>query len=65
MNADDQTDEHNIKYTTFLGQFKHVIRLCYPCGRFEDAKAPHGEPPTLEIIANLLAEHRKECRDCF
>jgi hypothetical protein len=55
--------EYNIAETRFIGQYKHVIRLEYPCGMFEDTRDKHGEPPTLQIIADTLARHKKECED--
>lgn len=59
--AAPHTESFNIAETKFVGQFKHVIRLYYPCGYFEDVKGPHGEPPDLTMIAQVLARHKREC----
>jgi hypothetical protein len=56
-------EELNIRNTLMLGQFKHVIRLCYPCGMFEDVRGEHGEPPTIERFAKAFTRHHKECDD--
>lgn len=56
-------EELHIKNTLVLGQFKHVIRLAYPCGMFEDVRGLHGEPPTMEKLATAFARHRNECTD--
>lgn len=60
----DEQETFDIKTTTFVGHFKHVIRLNYPCGMFEDTRDSYGEPPTLLIIANTIARHKKECDKC-
>jgi len=54
---------YNIAETKFVGQFKHVIRLYYPCHMFEDVRGPHGQPPELSLIATVLARHKRECED--
>lgn len=60
-----ETDEQVFKLadTKFVGQFKHVIRLYYPCEMFEDVKGDRGEPPDLQRIAFVLARHKRECED--
>lgn len=54
----------NLQETRFIGQFRHVIRLEYPCGNIEDVRAPYGEPPTLLDIAVVLKRHKTECEEC-
>lgn len=56
-------EELHIKNTKLVGQFKHVIRLYYPCNMFEDVRGSHGDPPTMEKIATVFARHRNECTD--
>lgn len=56
-------EELHIKNTNIVGHYKHVIRLYYPCGMFEDIRGPHGEPPTMEKFATVFARHREECID--
>lgn len=58
-----ETPRYKIADTKFVGQFKHVIRLYYPCEMFEDVKGPHGDPPDLTEIARVLARHKRECED--
>lgn len=57
----DRTSPFKLADTEFIGKYQHVIRLNYPCGNIEDVKGPHGQPPTLTIIASVLARHKKEC----
>lgn len=54
----------DLKDTKLIGQYKHVIRLKYPCENIEDIRDKYGEPPTVEILVQALKRHREECEEC-
>lgn len=57
----DRFPPYKLADTEFVAKYQHVIRLNYPCGDIEDVKGPKGTPPTLTIIAGVLARHKREC----
>lgn len=63
MDLEYEFPSKDFSETKFVGKFQHVIRLYYPCTMFEDVRGPHGNPPTLQQIANVLARHKRECED--
>jgi hypothetical protein len=54
----------NISETMFIGQFRHVIQLAYPCGVTELVNRPHGLPPTVVEVTNAMKDHLQVCKEC-
>lgn len=54
----------NLQRAKLIGHFKHVIRLDYPCENIEDIRGPHGQPPTVEDLANAMKRHLEDCEYC-
>jgi hypothetical protein len=53
-----------ISETMFIGQFRHVIQLVYPCAVTELVKRPHGLPPTVVEVTEAMKNHLKSCKEC-
>lgn len=56
--------EMSLRYTKLVGVYRHVTRLNYPCGDFDDIKGPHGKPPTVNELINGLRSHKDICEEC-